>query len=119
MAGEFVRTPKQGVNKGRYRARADLPLFETALSTLSFASVVASLQTHHYFATPFAALFTIGYAYVAVLVIREQAARRREAVRPALSATEPAFAEAPISEPPPASGEQWVAEPSRAADFAA
>jgi hypothetical protein len=115
MAGEFVRTPKHGVNKGRYRARADLPLLETALSMLSFASVVASIETRHYFATPFAALFTIGYAYVAVLVVREQASRRRAAARPA-----PVLAEAAsISEPPPASGETWVAEPSGAADLAA
>ncbi len=78
MAGEFVRTPKQGDNKGRYRAAAELPLFETALSALSFVSVVASIQTGHYFATPFALLFTIGYAYVAVLLVREQATRRRE-----------------------------------------
>jgi cellulose synthase/poly-beta-1,6-N-acetylglucosamine synthase-like glycosyltransferase len=79
MAGEFVRTPKHGDNKGRYRARADLPLFETGLSLLSFASTVASLQTGHYFATPFALLFTIGYGYVAMLVAHEQATRRREA----------------------------------------
>jgi hypothetical protein len=78
MAGEFVRTPKQGDNKGRYRARADLPLFETGLSLLSFASTVASIQTGHYFATPFALLFTIGYGYVAMLVAHEQATRRRE-----------------------------------------
>ena len=79
MAGEFVRTPKQGVRKGRYRARADLPLLETGLSLLSFAAVVASVQTGHWFATPFALLFTIGYGYVALLVANEQATRRREA----------------------------------------
>jgi cellulose synthase/poly-beta-1,6-N-acetylglucosamine synthase-like glycosyltransferase len=79
MAGEFVRTPKQGVNKGRYRARADLPISETVLSLLSFAAVVASIQTGHWFATPFAMLFTIGYGYVALLVANEQATRRREA----------------------------------------
>ena len=78
MAGEFIRTPKQGVKKGRYRARADLPIIETLLSLLSFAAVVASVQTGHYFATPFALLFTIGYGYVAVLVANEQATRRRE-----------------------------------------
>jgi cellulose synthase/poly-beta-1,6-N-acetylglucosamine synthase-like glycosyltransferase len=121
MSGEFIRTPKQGVNKGRYRARADLPLFETALSMLSLVSVVASLETHHYFATPFAALFTIGYAYVGVLVAREQAARRREAARPVPALADPALAagQTSISEPPPASGEQWVAEPTSAADLAA
>ena len=79
MAGEFVRTPKQGVKKGRYRARADLPLVETFLALLSFAAVVASVRTGHWFATPFATLFTIGYGYVALLVASEQATRRREA----------------------------------------
>jgi cellulose synthase/poly-beta-1,6-N-acetylglucosamine synthase-like glycosyltransferase len=120
MAGEFVRTPKQGVNKGRYRATADLPALETGLSALSFVSTVASIQTGHYFATPFALLFTVGYAYVAVLLVREQAARRA-AVSMGNSAgvpqTPPAIAahvatlatvaaSAPVSEPPPASGEQ-------------
>jgi cellulose synthase/poly-beta-1,6-N-acetylglucosamine synthase-like glycosyltransferase len=107
MAGEFVRTPKQGVKKGRYTARADLPLFETALALLSFASTAASIRTGHYFATPFAILFTIGYGYVAVLVAREQAARRREAPRPVVSPV-PALEAASISEPPPASGEEWA-----------
>lgn len=79
MAGEFVRTPKHGVNKGRYRARADLPMTETLLALVSFAAVVASVHTGHWFATPFAILFTFGYAYVAVLVANEQAARRRDA----------------------------------------
>src|SRR4029077_2807114 len=54
MAGEFVRTPKHGGKKGRYRATADLPLLETGLSALSFVSMAASIQTGHYFATPFA-----------------------------------------------------------------
>jgi cellulose synthase/poly-beta-1,6-N-acetylglucosamine synthase-like glycosyltransferase len=125
MAGEFVRTPKHGVNKGRYRAAADLPLVETGLSALSLVSVIASIQTGHYFATPFALLFTIGYAYVAVLLVREQSARRR-AVRTVTTPVEAlavASVAAPISEPPPASGERWVegaavAAPS-ASDFAA
>ena len=51
MAGEFVRTPKKGATKAqRYRARADLPLIEIALCLFSFASVVASLETGHWFA---------------------------------------------------------------------
>ena len=53
-------------------------------------------------------LFTVGYGYVAVLVASEQAARRREAR--AVAAPPPpaprAPRAAPISEPPPASGEQ-------------
>jgi hypothetical protein len=80
MAGEFIRTPKDGVKKGRYRVRTDIPLTEALLAVLSFGSVIASVETGHYFATPFAALFTIGYAYVAVLVAQEQAVRRREPV---------------------------------------
>jgi hypothetical protein len=77
MAGEFVRTPKKGVAQGRYRARADLPITEIALCLFSLASTVASIETGHYFATPFAMLFTFGYGYVGFLVASEQAARRR------------------------------------------
>jgi glycosyltransferase involved in cell wall biosynthesis len=102
MAGEFVRTPKHGVQKGRYRARADLPLLETALALLSFAAVIASVETGHYFATPFAALFTVGYGYVALLIAHEQAARRREAAALAAARTERAWAsEPPRSDPAP------------------
>jgi cellulose synthase/poly-beta-1,6-N-acetylglucosamine synthase-like glycosyltransferase len=78
MAGEFVRTPKKGTKEGRYRARANLPLTEMLLSLLSLVSVVASVQTAHYFATPFAMMFAFGYGYVAALVIAEQFRRRRE-----------------------------------------
>ncbi len=88
MAGEFVRTPKHGVKKGRYRVRTDLPLTESLLAVLSFGAMIASVQTGHYFATPFAALFTIGYGYVALLVATEQASRRRETVSHPLPAWE-------------------------------
>jgi cellulose synthase/poly-beta-1,6-N-acetylglucosamine synthase-like glycosyltransferase len=122
MAGEFVRTPKQGVKKGRYVATAELPLLETALSALSLVSTIASIRTGHYFATPFALLFTVGYAYVAVLLVREQAARwsgAKAAVTPVVAAPVHAasveampvsgvLAVATVSEPPPASGEQWL-----------
>jgi cellulose synthase/poly-beta-1,6-N-acetylglucosamine synthase-like glycosyltransferase len=77
MAGEFVRTPKKGLAAGRYRARADLPTIEVALCLFSLASIVASLETGHWFATPFAMLFTFGYGYVAALVASEQLARRK------------------------------------------
>jgi hypothetical protein len=76
MAGEFVRTPKQGTTRRRYKRPRRLPLAETGLALLSFASVVAVHQTGHWFATPFAMLFTIGYAYVAVLVATEQKGRK-------------------------------------------
>ncbi len=80
MSGEFIRTPKHGeLHSTRYRARAEMPTVEVLLALISFASVVASLKTGHWFATPFAMLFTIGYGYVATLVASEQVARRRAA----------------------------------------
>lgn len=80
MAGEFVRTPKKGIRAGRYRAAINLPVPETALALTSAASVVAALQTGHWFAAPFAMLFTFGYSYVAVHLTIEQSARRRAAL---------------------------------------
>lgn len=79
MAGEFVRTPKKGIAQGRYRARADIPMLEIGLCMFSSLSIVASIQTGHWFATPFAVLFTFGYGYVATLVASEQYAQRRAA----------------------------------------
>ncbi|HEV8245255.1 MAG TPA: glycosyltransferase, partial [Polyangiaceae bacterium] len=52
MAGEFVRTPKRGDARGRYRQAAKLPLAEMALGLVSAASVVAAIETQHYFAAP-------------------------------------------------------------------
>jgi cellulose synthase/poly-beta-1,6-N-acetylglucosamine synthase-like glycosyltransferase len=75
MAGEFVRTPKRGSVAGRYFQHAKLPLAEMALTLISAASVVASVQTAHYFATPFALLFMLGYGYVAGQVLLEQLGR--------------------------------------------
>lgn len=86
MAGEFIRTPKRGIFAGRYRQQAQLPLLEMALALICAASVVASIETHHWFATPFAFLFFTGYTYVAFSVISEQMTRRREAL--ALARTE-------------------------------
>jgi cellulose synthase/poly-beta-1,6-N-acetylglucosamine synthase-like glycosyltransferase len=77
MAGEFVRTPKRGSALGRYRAAADLPKVEIALCLISVASTVASVRTGHWFATPFAMLFTIGYGYVGFFVAAEELERRR------------------------------------------
>jgi cellulose synthase/poly-beta-1,6-N-acetylglucosamine synthase-like glycosyltransferase len=103
MAGEFVRTPKQGNRVGRYRARADLPILEICLALISFAAVVASVQTGHWFATPFAALFTFGYGYVAVMIALEQATRRREAMTMSLPAAtasvDPVTGERPSERP--------------------
>jgi hypothetical protein len=72
MSGEFVRTPKRGVMRGRYRQYAKLPIAEIGLGLVSAASIVAAIETGHWFAAPFAALFCAGYSYVALLVIREQ-----------------------------------------------
>lgn len=81
MAGEFVRTPKKGVVGGhqRYHARSDVPVTEIFLGLFSLASVIASIETGHWFATPFAMIFTFGYGYVATLVMSEQMAGRRAA----------------------------------------
>jgi hypothetical protein len=74
-----VRTPKKGTTQGRYRAAADLPTTEIALCLISGASTVASVETGHWFASPFALLFTFGYGYVAFFVATEQLARARAA----------------------------------------
>ena len=107
MAGEFVRTPKHGANHShRYRARADLPMAEVFLCLLSLGSVVASIETGHWFATPFAMLFMIGYGYVASLVASEQLARRRAArLAPASAAGELDS----VPPPAPASTEELAA----------
>jgi hypothetical protein len=112
FAGEFVRTPKKGTAGGclaqtapRYRAAADLPTAEIALFLISAASTVASLETGHWFATPFAMLFTFGYGYVAFFVASEQFARRKAAVAKGvarLGATPTAPAADPGSIPPAA-----------------
>lgn len=104
MSGEFVRTPKHGAHRSnRYRARADLPTVEIALCLISFASVVASIETRHWFAAPFAMLFTFGYGYVASLVASEQAARRRTARLGLAPATES------LAPPAPSASEKLAA----------
>jgi len=86
MAGEFVRTPKRGENRARYRQRAQWPMAESMLAALSIASVAVSIETHHWFATPFAGLFAWGYGYVAVRVVTEQFQSRRDSLVPAQEA---------------------------------
>jgi cellulose synthase/poly-beta-1,6-N-acetylglucosamine synthase-like glycosyltransferase len=95
MAGEFVRTPKRGEQRGRYRQYAKLPLVEIALSVVCMGSVIASIRTGHYFATPFAALFMSGYGYVAALVIQEQFGGKLEAAP--VSDSMPSAASADVS----------------------
>ncbi|MBN4059257.1 glycosyltransferase [Endomicrobium sp. AH-315-J14] len=75
--GEFVRTPKRGTDRWRYGAALDLPLIELFCCMVSCGSLVVSVQTGHFFATPFAALFAFGYGYIALLVIGEGMSRRR------------------------------------------
>ncbi|MCH2110255.1 MAG: glycosyltransferase, partial [Polyangiaceae bacterium] len=72
MAGEFVRTPKKGEGLSRYRMGARIPLAELGLGLYSCLSVVAALQTGHWFAAPFAGLFAWGYLYVGYQVVRDQ-----------------------------------------------
>ena len=77
-AGEFVRHAKRGLRASRYlQRRAPLPLAELALALVSVGSVVISLETDHYLATPFALLFALGYSYMAGMMTVEQLARRR------------------------------------------
>jgi len=77
-AGEFVRTPKRGLRASRYRQRrAPLPIAELFLAVVSVGSVVISLETDHFLATPFALLFALGYSYMAGMMTVEQLARRR------------------------------------------
>ena len=71
-----LRVAVRGAAAGRYWQYARLPLLEIALGLLSFASVVASIETRHWFATPFAFLFMMGYGFVAWLVASEQLGQR-------------------------------------------
>lgn len=98
MAGEFVRTPKKGATTGaRYRTTAmSLPFLETLLFIISLAATIASTRTGHVIATPFAALFTAGYGYMAGSMIYEQFQRAtapRSVPEPAISVAAPADAE--------------------------
>jgi hypothetical protein len=93
MAGEFVRTPKRGEQRGRYRQYAKLPLVEMALAVVCLGSVVASIRTGHYFATPFAVLFMSGYSYVAALVVQEQFGGKLAVARAPESVPSPASAD--------------------------
>ena len=77
--GEFVRTPKHGNSRGRYRAYAEFPMREIALGTVSAASAGLSIVSGHYFVFPFVTLFTFGYAYIAYLVVAEHLGRGRKA----------------------------------------
>jgi hypothetical protein len=84
-AGEFVRTPKRGSNRWRYRASVELPLVELTFAALTGACCVVSVKTGHYFATPFTFLFSVGYGYIAFLLLAEALGRRgRQRLTPAV-----------------------------------
>lgn len=77
MAGEFVRTPKRGSDAARYKEGVKWPLIEFALCAYCMVSVVVSITTSHWFATPFAFLFALGYGYVAIQLSLELSEGRR------------------------------------------
>jgi len=77
--GEFVRTPKHGNSRGRYKAVAGIPFRELGLGLLSGTSAVMALVSGHYFVFPFVSLFTCGYAYIAYLVMAEHFGPKVEA----------------------------------------
>ena len=82
MAGEFVRTPKRGKDASRYHQAAKWPIPELVLGALSGTSVVVAIETNHWVALPFAALFMTGYFYVAGRLIGEQTQARRQVLAP-------------------------------------
>ena len=91
MSGEFVRTPKRGVARGRYRMGARLPFVEMAFGALCVGAAVAALQTGHWFAAPFACLFAWGHGYVATLLLKEQL------IPAPMEATEHSLNDAPLA----------------------
>jgi cellulose synthase/poly-beta-1,6-N-acetylglucosamine synthase-like glycosyltransferase len=88
MSGEFVRTPKRGENSSRYRMGAKLPLPEMFLAVMCGVATFAAIETGHWFAAPFALLFTWGHAYVATMVLKEQLLPARELASAASSSVE-------------------------------
>jgi cellulose synthase/poly-beta-1,6-N-acetylglucosamine synthase-like glycosyltransferase len=84
--GEFVRTPKHGNSRGRYRAVAGVPVREVALGALSAVSAVLAVMTGHWFVLPFVTLFTCGYAYISYLLVTEHMARGRAVAVPVVPA---------------------------------
>lgn len=92
-AGEFVRTPKHGTDRWRYRVAFDMPWLEIGCAGVSVCSVIASVTHGHYFAAPFALLFACGYGYISQQLISEriQLVRRARAtaVDPVLDVPQP------------------------------
>jgi len=94
-AGEFVRTPKHGTDRWRYRMRMNLPITEMAFTLLGITNTVVAGLRGHWFALPFAGLFTFGYAYIAWLHLQESSDRHRRAAvaQAAPASVEPAAAD--------------------------
>jgi cellulose synthase/poly-beta-1,6-N-acetylglucosamine synthase-like glycosyltransferase len=101
-AGEFVRTPKRGNDRWRYRSALQLPWLEMALGVLSGTSMVVSVITGHYFATPFTALFTFGFGYVSYLLVVEAFSRRRREIDAGEQVSVPAATPSAEAAPEPA-----------------
>jgi cellulose synthase/poly-beta-1,6-N-acetylglucosamine synthase-like glycosyltransferase len=99
-AGEFVRTPKHGTDRWRYFAGGSLPITELLCAIVTAASFVVAIQAGHFIAAPFAALFTVGYLWVAYLIVAEQIGRRRQAAQP--EATPVSLVAQAAAEPQPA-----------------
>ncbi|MGB8294427.1 MAG: glycosyltransferase [Polyangia bacterium] len=93
MAGQFVRTPKKGFGasgKSDSGMATPLPWIEVVLCLVSASSIATSLMFRHYFATPFAVMFTTGYGYMALALIRERLASARASDACAIQAPEAA-----------------------------
>jgi glycosyltransferase involved in cell wall biosynthesis len=88
-SGEFIRTPKQGTNRWRYKAALQIPYIEITCGLLTGSAMILSLYTGHYFATPFTALFTFGFAHVSYLFLVEGYQRRVRAQTVAQPVAEP------------------------------
>ena len=128
MAGEFVRTPKKGIAPGPLPRRgrpADASRSRSASSRR--ASTVASLETGHWFATPFAMLFTSGYGYVAPSSSRPSSwpgerrssarRRRRRGASRRQRASPPASGPGGTGDGDQAPAEPWASSPPRHAAF--
>lgn len=69
--GEFRRTPKRGDGRRAPRLRRKLPALELLFMTVYTAAVLLFARQHAWTAIPIMLLFLSGYAYVAVLRVRD------------------------------------------------
>ena len=68
--GEFVRTPKRGNGRGRYRARTRWPVVELLFAGGYAWSLSAAVERNLWGSVPFLLLFFSGFAWVAALSLR-------------------------------------------------